>query len=59
VDRDRLQAPALGSERVLDAWRPGVDDATLEHARLLELDESLRQRPRRDLPHRLLELVEA
>src|SRR5207248_9219206 len=44
---------------VLDPGRAGVGQhAALEHAGLLELDEPLRERARRDALERLLELVE-
>src|SRR2546428_7581890 len=56
---DDLRQPlAARGQRVLDARRPRVHDAPLEHARLLELDEPLRQGPWRDADEHLLELVE-
>src|SRR5262249_38683215 len=44
---------------VLDAGRPGIEDLPLEHAHLLELAQTRRQRPRWNPFERLLELVEA
>ena len=55
---DRPEAPALRGQRVLDPGWPRVNDTALENARLLEFDEAQRKRPRRNLTHGLLELVE-
>src|SRR6185437_13768788 len=44
---------------ILDAWRPRVEDAPLEHTRLLQLAQARGERSRRNALEGLLELVEA
>src|SRR4051794_34193242 len=56
---DAGQGPAAVGEPVFGARRPSRHERSLEHARVLELDEPRGKRRRRDRPQRLRELPEA
>src|SRR5207245_4337491 len=57
VEQGAELAAFLG-QAVLDVRRARVDERALEQALALELDEARGERPRRDLPDGVLELVE-